>query len=58
MHLLEFDKAHRRWPARFAYEADSLSIDGTQLPFTGTSSLEELPLDGVDVVIDCTGVFK
>jgi hypothetical protein len=33
-------------------------IDGTRLPFIGTRILAELPLDGVDVVIDCTGVFK
>ena len=57
-HLLEFDTVHGRWPARFAHDADSLSIDGTRLPFIGTSSLKELPLDGVDVVIDCTGAFK
>ena len=56
-HLLEFDTVHGRWPARFAHDADSLSIDGTRLPFIGTSSLKELPLDWVDVVIDCTGVF-
>lgn len=57
-HLLEFDTVHGRWPARFAHDANSLSIDGTRLPFIGTSSLKELPLDGIDVVIDCTGVFK
>jgi glyceraldehyde 3-phosphate dehydrogenase len=33
-------------------------IDGTRLPFIGTRDLSALPLDGVDVVIDCTGVFK
>jgi glyceraldehyde 3-phosphate dehydrogenase len=33
-------------------------VDGTRLPFVGTDNLSSLPLDGVDVVIDCTGVFK
>ncbi|WP_316013101.1 ArsJ-associated glyceraldehyde-3-phosphate dehydrogenase [Roseobacter sp. HKCCA0434] len=57
-HLLEFDTVHGRWPADFAHDADSVTIDGTRLPFVGTGDLAALPLDGVDVVIDCTGTFK
>ncbi|MCB1396519.1 MAG: ArsJ-associated glyceraldehyde-3-phosphate dehydrogenase [Rhodobacter sp.] len=57
-HLLEFDSVHGRWPATFAHDADSVTIDGARLPFIGTKSLADLPLQGVDVVIDCTGVFK
>ncbi|UWQ09653.1 ArsJ-associated glyceraldehyde-3-phosphate dehydrogenase [Aliiroseovarius crassostreae] len=57
-HLLEFDTVHGRWPAVFSHDADSITIDGTRLPVTCTRNLEELPLNGVDVVIDCTGAFK
>ncbi len=57
-HLLEFDTVHGRWDAEFAHDADSVTINGTRLPFIGTKDLNALPLDGVDVVIDCTGVFK
>ena len=57
-HLLEFDTVHGRWDARFAHDADSVTINGVRLPFIGTKDLGALPLDGVDVVIDCTGVFK
>ncbi|WP_438987123.1 ArsJ-associated glyceraldehyde-3-phosphate dehydrogenase [Marivivens donghaensis] len=57
-HLLEFDTVHGRWNASFSYDDDSVTIDGTRLPFIGTKDLAALPLDGVDVVIDCTGVFK
>jgi glyceraldehyde 3-phosphate dehydrogenase len=57
-HLLEFDTVHGRWDAEFDYDADSITVDGTRLPFIGTKDLSALPLDGVDVVIDCTGVFK
>ncbi|MCM2563559.1 ArsJ-associated glyceraldehyde-3-phosphate dehydrogenase [Lutimaribacter sp. EGI FJ00015] len=57
-HLLEFDTVHGRWPAKFSHDADSVTIDGTRLPFIGTTDLKALPLDGVDVVIDCTGAFK
>ncbi len=57
-HLLEFDTVHGRWPAEFAHDAESLSIDGTRLPVLNARRIEDLPLDGVDVVIDCTGAFK
>ncbi len=57
-HLLEFDTVHGRWDAAFAYDEDSVTINETRLPFVGKKDLPALPLDGVDVVIDCTGVFK
>lgn len=57
-HLLEFDSVHGRWKAGFSHDAESVTVDGTRLPFIGTKSIADLPLDGVDVVIDCTGAFK
>ena len=57
-HLLEFDSVHGRWPATFSAEDNAITIDGTRIPVTSTKSITDLPLDGVDVVIDCTGVFK
>jgi glyceraldehyde 3-phosphate dehydrogenase len=57
-HLLEFDSIHGRWPAAFEADEETISIDGTRIPVTNTRNLEDLPLDGVDVVIDCTGAFK
>ena len=57
-HLLEFDSVHGRWQATFSHDADSITIDGTRLPVHCTQRIEDLPLEGVDVVIDCTGVFK
>lgn len=57
-HLLEFDTVHGRWPVDFSSAADSITINGHRLPFVGTRNLSDLPLQGVDVVIDCTGVFK
>lgn len=57
-HLFEFDTVHGRWEGDFTHDADSVTIDGTRLPFIGVRNISDLPLDGVDVVIDCTGVFK
>lgn len=57
-HLLEFDSVHGRWDAAFASDETAISINGKRLPVHCESKLENLPLDGIDVVIDCTGVFK
>ena len=57
-HLLEFDTVHGRWDAAFSHDEGAVTIDGTRLPFIGAKDISALPLDGVDVVIDCTGVFK
>lgn len=57
-HLLEFDSIHGRWPAVFSADESSITIDGTRIPVNSTRNLEDLPLDDVDVVIDCTGEFK
>ena len=57
-HLLEFDTVHGRSDADFAHDDDSVTIDGVRIPFIGARDLAELPLEGVDVVIDCTGAFK
>ena len=57
-HLLEFDSVHGRWPADFSHDAESVTIDGTRLPVLQAARLEDLPVDGIDVVIDCTGAFK
>lgn len=57
-HLLEFDTVHGRWDAAFAHDAQGVIVDGVRLPFAGARALDDLPLAGVDVVIDCTGAFK
>ncbi|NRB18001.1 MAG: ArsJ-associated glyceraldehyde-3-phosphate dehydrogenase [Rhodobacteraceae bacterium] len=57
-HLLEFDSVHGRWSAGFSFDDRSISIDGTRIPVTCNRNLDDLPLAGVDVMIDCTGVFK
>ena len=58
--LLEFDSVHGRWRAEFGHESDALVVAGRRMRFTQARRIEELPLAelGVDLVIDCTGVFK
>ncbi len=58
--LLEFDTVHGRWPGRIAAKDDTLVVNDHPMTFTQSETIEELPLAamGVDLVIDCTGVFK
>ena len=58
--LLEFDSVHGRWRVDFAHDAESLSVAGRRMQLSRARRIEELPLAelGVDLVLDCTGVFK
>jgi glyceraldehyde 3-phosphate dehydrogenase len=58
--LLEFDTVHGRWPARFGHTGETLSVNGHEMRFTQSPRIEDLPLRalGVDLVLDCTGVFR
>ena len=58
--LMEFDSVHGRWRADISHDADSLTLNGQRIRLTQAKRIEDLPLAelGVDLVIDCTGVFK
>lgn len=57
-HLFEFDTVHGRWHADISHGESSVTINGHEIPVTASWTLEDLPLDGIDLVIDCTGAFK
>jgi glyceraldehyde 3-phosphate dehydrogenase len=58
--LLEFDSVHGRWPTPVDHASEALVLNGQAIRLTGEKTIEALPLAelGVDLVIDCTGVFK
>ena len=58
--LMEFDSVHGRWPRAISYGPDSLTLAGQKIALTAVKRIEDLPLAtlGVDLVVDCTGVFK
>ncbi len=57
-HLLEFDSVHGRWPAAISADDQAVVINGTRIPVHQSRAIADLPLAGVDVVIDCSGAFK
>jgi glyceraldehyde 3-phosphate dehydrogenase len=58
--LMEFDSVHGRWRTPVAAGDGALVLDGRTIRLTHEKTIEALPLAelGVDLVIDCTGVFK
>ena len=58
--LMEFDSVHGRWRGEIAHDPESLTVNGQRMRVTAEKRIEDLPLAamGVDLVLDCTGVFK
>jgi len=58
--LMEFDSVHGRWSTPVAAAEGALVLDGASVALSHARRIEDLPLQamGVDLVIDCTGVFK
>ncbi|MDP5333652.1 MAG: glyceraldehyde-3-phosphate dehydrogenase, partial [Paracoccaceae bacterium] len=58
--LMEFDSVHGRWRGAIAHDAESLTVNGQRMQVTAQKRIEDLPLAalGIDLVLDCTGVFK
>jgi len=58
--LMEFDSVHGRWHTPVATAKDALVLNGHSIRLSRAKTIEALPLAelGVDLVIDCTGVFK
>lgn len=59
-HLFEFDTVHGRWKAEIGHDECSVTINGQRMDVRQERRIEDLPLEemGIDLVIDCTGVFK
>lgn len=56
--LMEFDSVHGRWPVPVSADGAALILDGHRIPLRHEETIQALPLDDVDLVIDATGVFK
>jgi len=58
--LMEFDSVHGRWRTPVSHAGDALVLNGRTIRLTHEKTIDALPLAelGVDLVVDCTGVFK
>ncbi len=56
--LMEFDSIHGRWDRSVRAEGAGLRLGDQFLPLSHAARIEDLDLSGIDMVLDCTGVFK
>ncbi|MEM7488904.1 MAG: ArsJ-associated glyceraldehyde-3-phosphate dehydrogenase [Pseudomonadota bacterium] len=56
--LLEFDSVHGRWSRPVRAEDGMLVAGDARLPMTFHDRIEDMDLTDIDLVLDCTGVFK
>lgn len=56
-HLLKYDSVHGRLDADVSVQGDTLVVNGHSIAVTAIRNPAELPWDGVDVAMECTGLF-
>ncbi|MCO4773451.1 MAG: type I glyceraldehyde-3-phosphate dehydrogenase [Deltaproteobacteria bacterium] len=56
--LLKYDSVHGTFQHDVSGGDDFISVDGVKIPVTSLRNPEEVPWDGCDVVMECTGIFK
>jgi len=59
-HLLEFDSVHGRWGHGLDFEDDAILVDGKRVSYSSNAVPADIDWAGmnIDMVIECTGVFK
>ena len=58
IHSIEFDSIHGKWQANIEKDKDEIKINGKSIKATFVENINDLSLDDVDIMIDCTGVHK
>lgn len=61
-HLLEFDSVHGRFPGTVSHgsgpEGDWIDVGRGKIAVTAMRDPDDLPWANVDIVLECTGIFK
>ncbi|MGO4914739.1 type I glyceraldehyde-3-phosphate dehydrogenase [Pseudogemmobacter sp. W21_MBD1_M6] len=56
-HLLRFDSVHGRFPGEVRVAGNTIDIGRGPIEVTALRDPKDLPWDGVDVAMECTGLF-
>ncbi|WP_209596118.1 type I glyceraldehyde-3-phosphate dehydrogenase [Ruegeria sp. HKCCSP351] len=57
-HLFEFDSVHGRYPNPVTLTDDGLDVGRGPIRLSSERNPEDLPWSDIDVVLECTGVFR
>ena len=57
-HLLEFDSVHGTWSREIQSSDCSLYVEGKEILYTNAAEPSSIPLQDIDIVVECSGVFK
>ncbi len=57
-HLLEFDSVHGRLNANVTHGEDWIDVGRGKIAVTAMRNPDDLPWTHVDIVLECTGIFK
>ncbi|MEO0371392.1 MAG: glyceraldehyde 3-phosphate dehydrogenase NAD-binding domain-containing protein [Pseudomonadota bacterium] len=55
-YLFEYDSVFGPWSGEVSTEPEELIVDGLSIPFHAEPDLSKLDLNGVDLVLECTGM--
>ena len=55
-YLFQYDSVFGPWPENVSTEKDALIVGGHRIPFLAAPDLRNLDLQGVDIVLECTGM--
>ncbi|KFE34414.1 type I glyceraldehyde-3-phosphate dehydrogenase [Thioclava atlantica] len=56
-HLIRFDSVHGRFPGEVTTTDDTIDVGRGPIKVTAIRDPKELPWDGVDIALECTGIF-
>lgn len=57
-HLLEFDSVHGKWGDRIESADNYITVDGIKIRFSNKKQPIEIDVNNIDIVVECSGVFK
>ena len=57
-HLLRYDSVHGRFPGKIVTGEDTIDVGRGPIKVTAIKDPKELPWQGVDVALECTGIFN
>jgi glyceraldehyde 3-phosphate dehydrogenase len=56
-HLLRYDSVHGRFPATVTVKGSTIDVGRGPMQVTAVRAPAELPWQGVDIALECTGIF-